>query len=703
MSFAINPSLTYIDIPETHILMLYRSKGQVQLTDARFRNHPCEAFICVCKIEKTVSARVALFETGMNSIFVYTSDLSADQSPDYPKVLAEAQEFTASFGFTMEKVNLDFSPAMREVIIRGISVMRPPRKKVRLRSLSSLDHLEPAAPKAAGSSAPTLPDTADKRPADLAAAEPQADLAAARVLIEKLTREKKALEQHAAREMAALKAAAENAAKSGKSTESMLRQDIAAIKAEKLASASVQHNERIRQLESSLAQAEASVKALTEDVARLAGKTELLEKEKLQLEELFATEKSLAADKIATLALFETSWRESQQREESLCRNIDLMQQEIDRLAADLEKQGLRENREEMLLQKIAALEQEAETSQREFALLADNTPDVTALEAEINNLTAAKNEVEAEYIRMANEAMEKEAEALDNLYTADAEILRLSRELELQQQAAKKEVDALRKELKLRLMPSAPEPARAEPARQTEAAPAAPSAASAEKPGRPASMPLEPEPAPAPVPPPPPTQTPAPTPAPSPAPAPAPAPEPPSPASPEPGSGQAFAEDDNPDETIAGEPGITNGLLNEFGSFCGNSGHAPAEFKIDPDIHKIDYSDPAEVLAILYSSNAVQAVPDGSSMQRCKGYVIAIKRAGAYRAYLVWYLTESSKVVICTPDRQPADAAECTLVLQDAIAYFEIVGFMMELEDLGSTVRSYNKAIRKVPALVRT
>jgi hypothetical protein len=132
MSFAINPSLTHIDIPEANILKIYRSKGQIQLADTRFRNHPCEAFICIYRVEKTVSARVALLETGMNSIFVYTSDFSADLSSDYPKVLAEAQSFTSSFGFTMEKVNLDFSPAMREVIIKGVSVMRPPKKRVKL-------------------------------------------------------------------------------------------------------------------------------------------------------------------------------------------------------------------------------------------------------------------------------------------------------------------------------------------------------------------------------------------------------------------------------------------------------------------------------------------------------------------------------------------------------------------------------------------
>ena len=709
MSFAINPSLTHIDIPETNILKLYRSKGQVQLADTRFRNHPCEAFICVYKVEKTVSARIALLETGMNSIFVYTSDFSADQSSEYPKVLAEAQSFTASFGFTMEKVNLDFSPAMREVIIKGISVMRPPKKRVKLRSHSSSVLLDMDAPEPAETTAHHPSATAGMRSSDpTATAGLLTELSAAKTLIEKITREKMVLGQNASREIALLKAAAEKAAEAKKSCESRLTKEIEALKAEKLATASNQQDEQIQQLELSLAAAEASGKTLKEEIARLTGKIEIIADEKLQREEQFSAEKnssaeailkltsqinsvnallsaekSLAADKIATLALFETSWRESQQREEDLRRESDSMKKQLDLLEADLEKHRLKENKEDALLLKIASLEKEVEESSRALEQLAGSTPDHAVLETEIKTLNAAKNDVEAEYIRMANEVMEKEAETLENLYIADAEILRLSRELELQQRVAKMEAEALRDELKLLLISAAVPPSPVETDQLAEVFPVAPSYAPGEDSRQQNRAPI----------------------------APATSPEAKkagnataaiSPVADKPGLDQIAAEDDSLDRVIAGAPEIINGLLNEFGSFCGTSGHASTEFNIDPDTNMIEYSDPAEVLAILYSSNTVQAVPDGSNMQRCKGYVIALKKAGEYRAYLGWYLTESDKVVICNPDQQPADAAECTLILQDAIAYFEIVGFMMEVADLGGTVRSYNRAIGKVPALVR-
>jgi hypothetical protein len=79
---------------------------------------------------------------------------------------------------------------------------------------------------------------------------------------------------------------------------------------------------------------------------------------------------------------------------------------------------------------------------------LAGNTPDRNDLTAELKSLSEARNHLEAEYIRMANDAMAKEAEMLETLHNADSEIFRLSRELEQCQQVAEAEKKALRNEL---------------------------------------------------------------------------------------------------------------------------------------------------------------------------------------------------------------------------------------------------------------
>lgn len=710
MSFAINPSLTHIDLPESQILEIYRSKGAIQLSDARFRGHPCEAVICIAKIDKIVTARVALLETVMNSIFVYTSDFFAEQSSDYPKVLKEAEEFTTSFGFSMEKVNLEFSPAMREVIVKGIRVMRQPLKKPKLRSHNAPGHSEQHSPEPQLSTPPPVPESTVEATDPAEIRQLTTDLASARTFIEKITREKRAFEESATREIASLKAAAEKATQSAVVAVNEQAQILETERGEKLATVR-QHAEQIKQLKAALDKAVTLEKNLRDEISRLSAASELSEKEILHwkkelskeksisageiskltaeiaaINELLAVEKNAVTNKNAELAHLETSLRESQQREEDLCRNLDIMKEQLDQRDAELENLHRQAGREEALLLKIASLEKEATAAREAMEQRAENITDQTAREAELKSLVEARNDVEVEYIRMANEALQKENEMLEALYSADAEIVRLSRELDLSQQTAETEKAALRDEVQ-RLMHAVA----ATPAGDT------PSKASTST-----------APAPAPLPTPPDLQT-------------GPPgnnaltaePVPPAPASKAgtPAVSPAFksvaeldtAEDAIPDEIIIAEEEITKGLLNEYGSFCGSSGHTATEFTIDPDLRSIDYADPAEILAILFSNNSVHAVPDGSSVQRCKGYVVALKQSAHYLVYLAWFMPESEKVVICTPEHQPADAAECTQLIQDAVAYFEIVGFMMEVAELGNTVKSYLRAIKKVPALRRT
>lgn len=823
MSFAINPTLNHIDILEPYIIEMYRSAKEVLLPGARFRGHPCEAYICISKIEKTMKAYVALLEMELNSVFVYTSDFATDNSADYPKVIAEANEFASSIGFSMERVNLNFSPAMREVIIKGFRVMKAPQKKPLLRSMDGY-------PQLAKTSSPTLPSTAEKSVVSTVQKESlaaelkrlQSDLAAAKADIEKLTREKLSFEQSSAREISTLASSLEKAAELKRLGEEKSAAEIEALKKDKIEFASLKddalaaslkaeldstrrkaelaekalaaqttalqeeigtlksrnilleqqltaeksstgekisrllageksaaseiaalkssaekaaeikrrcdenHAQEIEalkkeksedasrkevalaaalkaELDSARLKAELAENSLAARIAALQETIEALESRNITLEQqlsaekssagetisrltaekesinaLLAAEKTAAADKIAALALFETSWREGQQREEDLCRNIDLMKEQLDLLEAELAASRQKESEGAAFILKIAALEKEIAASGIEIERLGNATIAQTAFQAELKSLAEAKNDVEAEYIRLANEAMQKETEMFDALYTADAEIVRLSREIELRTQTAEAEKTALEEELKqLRLSGTlrANAVAAAMPVASATVVTAAPQVEAV----KPLTVtPLEPR-----------TETETDIIAAS-----IPAGEPILPAE--------AMEDDTSDAAVIGDPEITNGLLNEFGSFCGSSGHSTTEFTIDPTITTVGYSDPAEIVAILHSNNTVQAVPDGSRMQRCEGYVIATRKEGEYRTYVAWYLTESKKVIVCTPEQQPADSRECTQILQDAITYFEIVGFMMELEDLGSTVKSYRKAIRKVPALSR-
>jgi len=761
MSFAINPSLNHIDIPESCVYELYRSATEVLLQDARFRGHPCEAFICIAKIEKKVKAYVALLETGMKTVFVYTSDHSASEPAEYPQVYAQAEAFVQAMGFVMEPVNLGFSPAMREVIIKGFRVMRPPPPKkqyLRQTKTDSAADLHTVDLDAALSIAMAEDLSAVQSFPDAELESLQRELASAKAAIAQTTREKVLLEQKAALEISSLKAACEQAVAAKQKAAEKFAAEMEKIRLEERSRVSRVDDEEITALRAGTKTAAAAAKTaesrLQQQVASLQQRAKQLESDNHALEQklaaaaaanaeqikLLAEERDsllariaadesaalAAADKIAELERFETSWREGQQREEDLCRDLDLLKSEIEKLKeisareeelqlrvnglelelqqyhetvsrneelqlslnsreAELQQYQEKESREESLQLQVHSLQQELVAAKSELERVGGLTAVSETAAAEMQQLRAEKQAVEAEYVRLANESREKELEMHDAITAAEMENERLARELEIQVQVAAMEQAALRAELRKMVVSGATIVTAVAPVMAATGETAAVAISPAEVPvatRRAAAAAVVVEQLPAAAPPAAKTAV-------------------------QSAAKQAELtvlqeEDAEPDRPIASDTAVISGLMNEFGSFGWSSGHGATEFKIDPGMSAVAYSDPAEIEVLLYSSNTVQAVPDGSSIQRCKGYVIATKKEGIYSVYVAWYLTESKSVVVCTPQQQPADSEECVRILQDAVAYFEIVGFMMEVEELGESVRSYNRALRKVPVLSR-
>lgn len=707
MSFAINPSLNHIDVPEACVHELYRSSAAVVLPDARFRGHACEAYICIAKIDKEVKAYIGLLETGMNTVLVYTSDFVTSNPAESPEVYKQAAAFVGAMGFTMEPVNLSFSAAMREVIIKGFRVMRPPPPKKQKPAIASgpasIDRKKPAVPVMQELS-PLPAEPSDEL------ASVRRELAAAKTAIAQLTREKVQLEQSATKEINSLKASCAQAVEAKQRATAAFAAEAEKLRQEGAARAIRSADDEKAALSAELMKAteaaqatehrlQAEIAALHQQMAQLVAENRALEQgiatertRSAEQRKLFTEEKEAllarlaaneaaavaAADKIATLALFETSWREGQQREEDLCRNLDLMNNQLDLLQTELHQYREQESREKALQLQVSRLEEELAAARTQAEPEAA-PPVPESVLAELHALQESKAAVEAEYVRFANERSEKEAELLDSIAAAEMEIVRLSREIEIRTQLAAREQAAMQAELRQLAAGSGTVvsglPAEvvsvARPAITITATPDHQEAA-AITPEPPAAPPLSPpvmsdQPVTASLPP----ETPP-------------------------------ALDDGPDRPIPAAAEIIAGLMNDFGSFRGSSGYSSTEFTVDPALTSVVYSKPEEIAVLLYSSNSVQAVPDGSSIQRCKGYVIATRDGEAFKVYVAWYLTESKKVVVCTPQQQPADSDECTQILLDAITYFEIVGFMMELAELGESSSSYNRALAKIPVVSR-
>jgi len=814
MGFAINPSLNHIDVPEKYILEIHQSSSEVVLPDARFRGHPCEAFICITKVEKEMKAYVAVLNNALKSTLIYTSDFVATSQQDYPKVLHEAEVFVKAMGFAMQKVNLDFSPAMREVIIKGLRIMRPPAPQKR----PPVKHLKIDVPDelvvSTGLNEPQVNEDAGSMTELLSL---KAELASVRAALERAAREKVTAEQHRSGEKAALKASCEQALESRKLSEEKLAQAVREIKKLQQSQQAAPASGDLQQLRQQLDQAMAAGKALeiarTELVTELKTRQEELSRlnaEKVQLEKrldgeiekrsaieaewatvrqkfeqrlaMATAEGAAATEKMAALSAVEDALREAQQRENDLKQKLSLAVAELAaasaekeellvsknlaeqfrvklsrtdaELAATMEKLALAETetrrlmdeagRADELQQRLAVTEAEltraredigelnssvktgadiehrlaeasaelvltreqlaaASTEIEQLRLeqgratelqhrLVEREAELAAARLEIEQmeipeavmesvdqsadeqlarLAVEKEAVEAEYVRLATESRATESELSENLTIARAEVERLASELEIQAQVAAMEQAALRAELRRLIVEGGAAlyatAVAAEPQRLPQAVPVAASQ------GMPApQQPVVVQQV---------TQ-------------------------PPPAGGltehidEAEEEDDAPDSPIPVEAVIMQEFTSDLGGFYGGNGGSATEFRMDQSINMINYSDPADVVVVFYSSNSVQAVPEGKGIQKCKGYIIALKGAEGYRVYVAWYLTESGRVVVCLPEQQPADSDECVQILKDAVSYFEIVGFMMEIAELGGTRRSYLKGLKKIPVL---
>ncbi len=125
--FKLEPSLRIIEAAEKDVVAIYRSASDVTVAPAGLAAAPYEAFICTINEDSTERAYVALVHaTRKTPLLIFTEDETSRERPPAER-LDEALSFAGSMGFTMENVNLNYSRALREVILRNVRVIRLPQ------------------------------------------------------------------------------------------------------------------------------------------------------------------------------------------------------------------------------------------------------------------------------------------------------------------------------------------------------------------------------------------------------------------------------------------------------------------------------------------------------------------------------------------------------------------------------------------------
>ena len=117
-------SMNYIDADSQNIIALYRSSSQVAVAVDSFSSKQCKAFICGVQDGGLFNIFLALLATDTKQTLIFSLNNRLDNETDYKDKILVSLKFAEKMGFMMDLVNLDYSKALREVIISDTKVIR---------------------------------------------------------------------------------------------------------------------------------------------------------------------------------------------------------------------------------------------------------------------------------------------------------------------------------------------------------------------------------------------------------------------------------------------------------------------------------------------------------------------------------------------------------------------------------------------------
>jgi len=126
---ALDSTVGCIEASESEVLELYRSSAVIRSSSSDAKPEKLEAYVCAIKKKAGIKVYLALVADD-RKIYVYTKPGDADGESDYQQTVERALICAGSMGFSPEAVDLNYSPAMREVVVRNTKILRPPGSKV---------------------------------------------------------------------------------------------------------------------------------------------------------------------------------------------------------------------------------------------------------------------------------------------------------------------------------------------------------------------------------------------------------------------------------------------------------------------------------------------------------------------------------------------------------------------------------------------
>lgn len=709
--FAYDPSLSIVEAHEADVVAIHRSTESKTAAPEGLSPRPCTAYVCVIQRKGVIRVYVVLEHGDRKGRWIFTSPEVAGEGSSFHSLLKEGLAFAASLGFTLHEVNLSYGKAMREVVIRDIPVIRPPSAAEPMGVDVSQGVAPPGMPLPSPGDAKTDVPPEEKKgmvpPVEKAREEKPSprDENEAKALAERLAVEKAEAERESRERFAALNASIELLVKEREAQaavlaaqEEELKSEIARLTLEK-EKAEREHEKSTAPLKGTVERlkgelellgkgASAAVASLRDEISWLkaekdkAGEETAREEERLRAEVAQLTsardkEERAAAKRVESLKTQLSSLSEEQARSaEKSAARIKELEAEVERLTAEALSVGKRAAKDIASLE--SSLEKQKAKNEAARKLAVER---LVGLAAEAEVLVAEREAVERILSRRdGGEMAEALARAEAEVAALRREVERLAAEKNLAEQAAAARLSSLQAEVS-RLVPPAASSAlaphgRVEPLKQE---PVKPVPVKGEQ-VKPATVKEEPvsEPVVAAA------------------------------SAAVPGVGEW-----GDDVASAVEEALKEGETDPF-SFMGGgedfvsfgapggegSSGGGAGFSLDKALDMIDCDSPSDIIEIYSSLNVVNITPAGRPPQPCGAYIVALKKGERFRVHVAWSLTSDHSTLVYSPEKQPADAAECSQVVRDALGFVETVGFMMDSIRLNADPDKRGRALSKIPVL---
>lgn len=685
---ALDSTIGCMEVAESEVLDLFRSPTVTRSSSPGSRPESMEAHLCAIRKKTLVKVYLA-FVVNDRKIFVYTAPGKGTSEAEYSRDLEEALECARAMGFSPERVDLSYSPAMREVVVRNSKILRLPGAKgaaalkqglagaptLPIAQKTQAKDASPSTPAPSPLLSPTIPTPpAPRQQASELSSQSKtgADKAHQAVLAERdaLTAQLRQLSLQYQQDADELSAA---------------RKACAALTAEKEAMLG-----QARQAAEELHAKEAQTASALEEAAGLATRFDELTRQHAQTErehEAMVENLAQARQDLAQLATEREAALESERKAGALQRETAAKLEEALR-----ELEGLRKDSEDAA-QRVAALTQDKEHLEQELADLRRLLSEAKAAQDAAKDRAAAPEEQEApaesgpdhlhlEFKRLGeerDEALGRAAAMEERAGTAETELADLRRELE--------RVQAERDQA---LQPAAAPHMEESPSEQWPYRPHLESPKVQQKDDGARQSPL---------------------------------PLPPNPAF---GAMGRFEEFDVPlqqerDWSASHPSGGTStdadlefppsgqeapffvplGDLAGGGFQSGADDGAPVLFMLESALTAIEVRDAEDVLELHQSINNAYLSPEGTGGQEsCQGYICCLRKGKNKEVFAAIYGTQSKRTRVYLPEEQPRDEDSYARTVRGAVCFAEEVGLMMEPVPLDASPAKKMERLKRCPAL---